>query len=89
MYTQFIQGMPIPKSKQDLQLKIQQCYTNRALCYSQMGSSPETEAKIIADCDYVLKELDPRNVKALYRRKEVYKSQQKYSDALRDLDLLL
>jgi len=54
-----------------------------------MGQTADLESKIIADCDYVLKELDCRNVKALYRRKEVYKSQKKYSDALRDLDLLL
>jgi hypothetical protein len=41
------------------------------------------------DATFVLTNLDSKNVKALYRRSQLYKAQERWSDALRDLDLLL
>jgi tetratricopeptide (TPR) repeat protein len=85
LYLHFISTHRIPKAEHALWLKITQCYTNRCLCNHHLGDP----TSILEDADYVLSQLDKRNQKALFRRKEVYKQQQKWSDCLRDLDLLL
>ena len=64
-----------------MKLKITQLYTNRSLSYSIVGD----QQRALEDAEHVLKELDPSNAKALFRRAMANKSFKKIEDALKDL----
>ena len=53
----------------ELRTKVAQLYTNRALSWHQLDNQDD----VIKDCSYVLKELDSKNAKALFRRSHAYK----------------
>jgi len=59
-------------------------YTNRAHCYLKLKSPTKAEE----DCTTAL-ELEPQNVKALYRRGLARKELKRYADAAKDLKMLL
>ncbi|XP_065652616.1 sperm-associated antigen 1 isoform X5 [Hydra vulgaris] len=62
------------------------CYTNRALCFLKMGDEKLPDA--ISDCKSALN-LEPNNVKALFRRALAYKTSKCYKEALSDFSALL
>jgi tetratricopeptide (TPR) repeat protein len=64
----------------NLKLVITQCFTNRALCYHQLGRQIEA----LSDADYVVNKLDALNVKALYRRGYAQMFLENYEEALKD-----
>ncbi|XP_047145860.1 sperm-associated antigen 1 isoform X2 [Hydra vulgaris] len=61
-------------------------YTNRALCFLKMGDEKLPDA--ISDCKTALN-LEPNNVKALFRRALAYKASKCYKEALSDFSALL
>lgn len=67
----------------NLKTVITQCYTNRSLCYHQL----DRQIEALADADYVIKYLDEKNVKALYRRGFANKFLENWEDALKDFSL--
>lgn len=67
-----------------MKLKVTQIYTNRSLSYHQL----KDQAKAFEDSDFVLKNLDPSNAKALFRRAIANKSFGKYEESVRDLQAL-
>jgi len=72
------------KSNEDLKTKAVQLFTNRSLAMHNMGNSTDA----FADADFVLKNLDPQNAKALFRRAQGYKSRGSTALAVTDLELL-
>ncbi|KAI9340794.1 hypothetical protein DFJ73DRAFT_844470 [Zopfochytrium polystomum] len=54
-------------------------YANRAACYANLGKNEE----VISDCTKAL-DMDPRYVKAIYRRAQAYASTAQLEDALKD-----
>lgn len=69
----------------ELRTKVAQLYTNRALSWHQLDNQDD----VIKDCSYVLKELDSKNAKALFRRSHAYKVKQRYVEAAQDLEQLV
>ena len=67
-----------------MKLKVTQIYTNRSLSYHQL----KDQGKAFEDSDFVLKNLDPSNAKALFRRAIANKSFGKYEESVRDLQAL-
>lgn len=59
-------------------------YTNRALCYLTLKQYKEAAQ----DCTEALK-LDPKNVKALYRRAQALKELKDYKSSIADIKSLL
>uniref|UniRef100_U3JS57 Uncharacterized protein n=1 Tax=Ficedula albicollis TaxID=59894 RepID=U3JS57_FICAL len=59
-------------------------YTNRALCYLALKQYKEAAQ----DCTEALK-LDPKNVKALYRRAQAFKELKDYKSSIADIKSLL
>ncbi|XP_015334273.1 mitochondrial import receptor subunit TOM34 isoform X1 [Marmota marmota marmota] len=59
-------------------------YSNRALCHLVLNQDKEA----VKDCTEALK-LDGKNVKALYRRAQAYKSLKDYKSSLADISSLL
>ena len=57
------------ESDEALLLLITQCYTNRALSWHQI----DNQADCFSDADYVLRNLDTKNAKSLFRRAHCYK----------------
>jgi hypothetical protein len=53
-----------PMTNNDLKLKVTQLYTNRCLCFHHLNQ----QASALSDANYVLKNLDSNNAKALFRR---------------------
>lgn len=51
-----------------LKQRVTALYSNRCLSYHQLGKQKE----VIADADYVIKNLDAKNIKMLYRRQFAY-----------------
>ncbi|CDW85227.1 rna polymerase ii-associated protein 3 isoform 2 [Stylonychia lemnae] len=72
------------KKDKDIKLKVTQIYTNRSLSHHQLGN----HQKAFEDADYVLKNLDQVNPKALFRRAIANKSFEKYEDSVKDLQNL-
>lgn len=72
------------KGNQELKTKAVQLFTNRSLVMHNMGNSTDA----FADADYVLKNLDSQNAKALFRRAQGFKSQGKTALAIKDLEQL-
>lgn len=62
----------------DLKTKVAQLYTNRALSWHQLDNQDD----VIKDCTYVLKELDSKNPKALFRRSHAYRSKERWYEAV-------
>ncbi|NXV50951.1 TOM34 protein, partial [Uria aalge] len=75
----------VEKYSQSLQLS-QECatYTNRALCYLTLKQYKEAAQ----DCTEALR-LDPKNVKALYRRAQALKELKDYKSSIADINSLL
>lgn len=74
-----------PLSSGDLKLKITQLYTNRCLAFHHLNQ----QASALGDANYVLTKLDAQNAKALYRRAHCYKTQNKWEQAMTDLQALM
>ena len=47
------------------------------------------QSSAISDATFVIENLDPLNAKALFRRVHGYKKQERYADAVRDLEVLV
>ncbi|KFP38851.1 Mitochondrial import receptor subunit TOM34, partial [Chlamydotis macqueenii] len=75
----------VEKYSESLKLN-QECatYTNRALCYLALKQYKEA----VQDCTEALK-LDPKNVKALYRRAQALKELKDYKSSIADIKSLL
>ncbi|NXN41453.1 TOM34 protein, partial [Rhinoptilus africanus] len=75
----------VEKYSESLQLS-QECatYTNRALCYLTLKQYKEAAQ----DCTEALR-LDPKNVKALYRRAQALKGLKDYKSSIADIKSLL
>ncbi|NXJ00591.1 TOM34 protein, partial [Psophia crepitans] len=75
----------VEKYSESLKLS-QECatYTNRALCYLTLKQYKEA----VQDCTEALR-LDPKNVKALYRRAQALKELQDYKLSIADIKSLL
>uniref|UniRef100_A0A8C0IAH5 Translocase of outer mitochondrial membrane 34 n=1 Tax=Bubo bubo TaxID=30461 RepID=A0A8C0IAH5_BUBBB len=75
----------VEKYSESLKLN-QECatYTNRALCYLALKQYKEA----VQDCSEALK-LDPKNVKALYRRAQALKELKDYKSSIADIKSLL
>ncbi|NXM69648.1 TOM34 protein, partial [Serilophus lunatus] len=75
----------VEKYSESLKLN-QECatYTNRALCYLTLKQYKEAAQ----DCTEALK-LDPKNVKALYRRAQALKELKDYKSSIADIKTLL
>ncbi|NXY77364.1 TOM34 protein, partial [Glareola pratincola] len=75
----------VEKYSESLQLS-QECatYTNRALCYLTLKQYKEAAQ----DCTEALR-LDPKNVKALYRRAQALKELKDYKSSIADIKSLL
>ncbi|NWH62940.1 TOM34 protein, partial [Geococcyx californianus] len=75
----------VEKYSESLKLN-QECatYTNRALCYLALKEYKEA----VQDCTEALK-LDPKNVKALYRRAQALKELKDYKSSIADIKSLL
>ncbi|NXS99964.1 TOM34 protein, partial [Jacana jacana] len=75
----------VEKYSESLQLN-QECatYTNRALCYLTLKQYKEA----VQDCTEALK-LDPKNVKALYRRAQALRELKDYKSSIVDIKSLL
>lgn len=69
----------------ELKTKITQLYTNRALSWHQLDNQDD----VIKDCSFVLKELDNKNAKALFRRAHAYMVKERYFEAAKDLEELV
>lgn len=67
-----------------LKLKITQCLTNRCLCFHHLNQ----QASALSDANLVLTKFDTQNAKALFRRAHAYKSQNKWEEAMKDLQEL-
>lgn len=74
-----------PLGNPDLKLKITQLFTNRCLAFHHLNQ----QASALSDATFVLTKLDPQNAKALYRRAHCYKTQNKWEQAMADLQTLL
>jgi tetratricopeptide (TPR) repeat protein len=70
-----------PKSNESLCTKVTQVLTNRSLAFHQLNQ----QASALSDATIVLTQFDPQNQKALFRRAHAYKAQEKWEDAVRDL----
>ncbi len=68
------------KTDKDVKLKVTQLYTNRSLSYHQLNN----QLKAFEDADFVLKNLDDKNVKALNRRAVASKALNRVEEAIRD-----
>uniref|UniRef100_A0A663N485 Translocase of outer mitochondrial membrane 34 n=1 Tax=Athene cunicularia TaxID=194338 RepID=A0A663N485_ATHCN len=75
----------VEKYSESLKLN-QECatYTNRALCYLALKQYKEA----VQDCSEALR-LDPKNVKALYRRAQALKELKDYKSSIADIKSLL
>ncbi|NXS70353.1 TOM34 protein, partial [Pandion haliaetus] len=75
----------VEKYSESLKLS-QECatYTNRALCYLTLKQYKEA----VQDCTEALR-LDPKNVKALYRRAQALKELKDYRSSITDIKSLL
>ncbi|KFQ20274.1 Mitochondrial import receptor subunit TOM34, partial [Mesitornis unicolor] len=75
----------VEKYSESLKLN-QECatYTNRALCYLNLKQYKEA----VQDCTEALR-LDPKNVKALYRRAQALKELKDYKSSIADIKSLL
>ncbi|XP_014796714.1 PREDICTED: mitochondrial import receptor subunit TOM34 [Calidris pugnax] len=75
----------VEKYSESLQLN-QECatYTNRALCYLTLKQYKDA----VQDCTEALR-LDPKNVKALYRRAQALKELKDYKSSIADIKSLL
>ncbi|NXP56719.1 TOM34 protein, partial [Heliornis fulica] len=75
----------VEKYSESLKLN-QECatYTNRALCYLALKQYKDA----VQDCTEALK-LDPKNVKALYRRAQAFKELKDYKSSIADTKNLL
>ncbi|NXT83759.1 TOM34 protein, partial [Zapornia atra] len=75
----------VEKYSESLKLN-QECatYTNRALCYLTLKQYQEA----VQDCTEALK-LDPKNIKALYRRAQASKELKDYKSSIADIKSLL
>lgn len=73
-----------PMHNEELKLKVTHLYTNRCLCFHSLNQ----QASALADANYVLKNLDTANAKALYRRAHALKSQNKWEEAMKDYQTL-
>uniref|UniRef100_A0A8C0AMT3 Translocase of outer mitochondrial membrane 34 n=1 Tax=Buteo japonicus TaxID=224669 RepID=A0A8C0AMT3_9AVES len=75
----------VEKYSESLKLR-QECatYTNRALCYLTLKQYKEA----VQDCTEALR-LDPKNVKALYRRAQALKELKDYRSSIADIKSLL
>lgn len=73
-----------PLTSEDIKTKITQLYTNRSLAFHNL----DQQASALSDASFVINKLDPKNQKALFRRAHALKSQGKFEDAVRDLQLL-
>uniref|UniRef100_A0A8D0ENL7 Mitochondrial import receptor subunit TOM34 n=1 Tax=Strix occidentalis caurina TaxID=311401 RepID=A0A8D0ENL7_STROC len=75
----------VEKYSESLKLN-QECatYTNRALCYLALKQYKEA----VQDCSEALR-LDPKNVKALYRRAQALKELKDYKSSITDIKSLL
>ncbi|NWR77900.1 TOM34 protein, partial [Centropus unirufus] len=75
----------VEKYSESLELN-QECatYTNRALCYLTLKQYKEA----VQDCTEALR-LDPKNVKALYRRAQALKELKDYKSSIADIKSLL
>ncbi|KFZ69502.1 Mitochondrial import receptor subunit TOM34, partial [Podiceps cristatus] len=75
----------VEKYSESLKLK-QECatYTNRALCYLTLKQYKEA----VQDCTEALR-LDPKNIKALYRRAQALKELKDYKSSIADIKRLL
>jgi len=69
---------------EEIMTKVTQLYTNRALAWHNLDN--QTDA--FADADYVLKNIDGKNTKALFRRAHAYKMKSQYSLAVQDLEVI-
>merc|ERR1711935_1275576 len=49
----------------------------------------DNQADVIKDCSYVLKEIDAKNAKALFRRAHAYTAKERHFEAAQDLELLV
>lgn len=69
----------------ELRTKVAQLYTNRALSWHQLDNQDD----VLKDATYVLKFLDSKNAKALFRRAHAYKVKERYYEAAQDLEVLV
>ena len=76
-------GKPI--SKGDIKTKITQIYTNRATSLHLLNQ----QSSVVSDATFVIEHLDSTNKKALFRRAHALKTQEKYEEAARDLQVLI
>jgi len=69
----------------DVKLKITQIYTNRCLSFHHLNQ----QSSVISDATFVIENLDSFNAKALFRRSNAYKQQERFADAVADLEVLV
>lgn len=68
----------------DCLAKLTQLFTNRSLAWHSIGNQEDA----FKDADYVIKNLEPKNTKALYRRSHCYKLKHQYTLAVSDLEIV-
>lgn len=73
-----------PLHSEDIKTKVTQLYTNRSLAFHNL----DLQSSALSDASFVINKLDPVNQKALFRRAHALKTQGKFEDAVRDLQLL-
>ena len=74
-----------PSTDEDLKTKAAQLYTNRSLAFHNLNQ----QSSAFNDANFVLEHLDTVNQKALFRRAHSFKTQGKWEEATRDLQLLM
>ena len=64
---------------------VSQCYTNRSLGWHKLNN----QRRALEDAEYVLRELDTTNAKALYRRAHALSKEGRIEEAIRDFKTLI
>ncbi len=83
-YNAFVEARS-PRQAESLTTKVSQVLTNRSLAFHSLNQ----QASALSDATIVLTQFDPKNPKALFRRAHAYKAQEKWEDAVRDLQVLM
>ena len=82
---QLFKNADCPMGHAGIKTKITQIYTNRATSFHMVNEQDRCEA----DCNYVIKHLDERNLKALFRRAHALRAREEYALAAQDLEKLI
>jgi len=78
-------GKPLEDAPEEFKLLLSQLYTNRSLAFHILNQ----QASALSDASFVLNHIDAKNSKALYRRAHALRSQGKFEEAARDLQVVM